>query len=138
MSTDPTPATVAASDAATKPVVSTTLNTVSVTVVPTKLSLIETALVHLWSEVSGLTVEFLETELPIFLGETGKLLQALEPLVTPIVLALVDSSLPGTEKLSTATAQVKDLAVTAGINASTTLIQTAIQFAVAKLPTASA
>lgn len=89
--------------------------------------------IQLWKWITGASAKLFEYLEPILRDETAKLLEKLLPIALGVVAALATSNKSGSEKLSEATKQVKALAIAAGISASTSIVQTAIQLALENL-----
>ena len=93
----------------------------------------KTTLLNALAWLTGASKTVLSFLLPILATGTASLLTNLLPIAIDVVRGLADSSKSGSEKRAAAFADIKAEAVAAGITASASAINLAIELAVAKL-----
>lgn len=99
-------------------------------------NIISSFITKIFEELTGLSAavwNFLE---PILKSESGKLLGQILPLTETVVLSLAPGTQDGAAKRASAFSQITSAAESAGIAATTSIINTAIELSVQKLATA--
>lgn len=99
------------------------------------MQFIKAALTNLFTHVTGLSASVWNFLEPILVGETGKLLQDLLPIAESVVLEIETTGGFPNQKRDAAFAQVQVIARTRGIDAANSVLNLAIEAAVAKLKT---
>lgn len=93
----------------------------------------KTALINALAWLTGASRAVLSLFLPILVGSLSALLTELAPIALEVVTSLADSGKSGEEKRAAAVARIKAEAMEAGIAASVSAINLAVELAVAKL-----
>jgi len=87
----------------------------------------------LWAWFSGASVSLLNFLLPIISGAAGVLLEQIAPIALKVVASLADDKRTGDAKRKAAAKEIEELALAAGISASASVINAAIELAVQNL-----
>jgi hypothetical protein len=90
-------------------------------------------LLKILMKLTGASRELIELIWPIFRDSAAKLLAELAPIAIEVVKSLADSPHSGQQKREAALAEIQTRAVQAGIRASTSAANLAIELAVANL-----
>ena len=93
----------------------------------------KTTLLNALAWLTGASKTLISFLLPILATGTGQLLTAILPVAEEVVLGLVDSGKSGDAKRSAAVDQIKVIAISQGIATSASVINMAVELAVAKL-----
>jgi len=101
------------------------------------MNLIQSAFDNLWAHVTGLSKSawayFENYVLPVLKTDAGQLLIQLAPIALSVVTQVEQNGGLPNDKRDAALAQLKSAAVSAGINAATSVLNTAIENAVQQL-----
>lgn len=89
----------------------------------------KTILLNAWAWVTGLSKRTLNNLLPVLKTDFGKALDALLPIAIQIVTELITSGKTSTEKKDAAVTALKAQAVTAAVDASTSVLNTIVEVA---------
>jgi hypothetical protein len=92
-------------------------------------------LIRLLIKLTGASKQLLELILPILRDSAGRLLAELAPIAIEVVRSLADSPHSGAQKREAALREIQTRAVNAGIRASTSAANLAIELAVQNLKT---
>ena len=87
----------------------------------------------LWAWFSGASITFLEFLAPIIASQAAALLEKLAPIALAVAGSLAESGKSGEEKRRQAVEDIKAAAVAQGIDASVSVINTAIELALLNL-----
>jgi hypothetical protein len=93
----------------------------------------KTLLLKTLSFLTGASKSVLEFIIPILKDSTANILKSLLPIAVEVVSSLVDSSASGEEKRKMAGERIKQVAFKEGVDASSRVINLAIELALAKI-----
>jgi hypothetical protein len=93
----------------------------------------KTTLIKILARLTGASRELLELLLPILRDSASRLLAELAPIAIEVVKSLAESPHSGAQKREAALREIQTRAVNAGIRASTSAANLAIELAVANL-----
>ena len=93
----------------------------------------KTLLLKTLSLLTGASKSVLEFIIPILKDSTANILKALLPIAVDVVSSLRDSSESGDQKRKIAAEQIKQAAIKEGVDASSRVINLAIELALAKI-----
>jgi hypothetical protein len=93
----------------------------------------KTLLLKTLSLLTGASKSVLEFIIPILKDSTANILKALLPIAVDVVSSLRDSSESGDQKRKIAAEQIKQVAFKEGVDASSRVINLAIELALAKI-----
>jgi len=87
----------------------------------------------LWCWVTGRGVDLFKFLAPIVADEAGRMIEILAPAALEIALDLATSKSKGSKKFQIAVDELRARATVAGVNATTSILNTTVQLAVQRL-----